>query len=60
VYLNVLLTSISSIGTSHFTFNKMAHHHTATETPAAASMKSYQVNGQDEKAVLSTPHAHLI
>jgi hypothetical protein len=45
---------------SHFVFNNMAHHHTTTETSEAASMKPYQVNGQDEEVVLGIPKAHLI
>jgi hypothetical protein len=34
----------------------MAHRHATTQT----SMKPYQVNGQDEEAVLSISHANLI
>jgi hypothetical protein len=50
MYLNMFRASIlpaihSSVGMSHFTFNKMAHHHTITETSEATSMKRYQVNG---------------
>jgi hypothetical protein len=39
------LPFISSVGMSHFTFNKMAQHHNTTETSEATSMKPYQVNG---------------
>jgi hypothetical protein len=65
MYLNMFRASISpaihsSVGMSHFTFNKMAHHHTTTETSEAASMKPYLVNGQNEEVILTIPHAHLI
>jgi hypothetical protein len=42
-------------GISHFTFNKMEHHHTTTEMSEASSIKLYQVNGQDETVVMSIP-----
>jgi hypothetical protein len=31
----------SSMGMSHFTFNKMVHHHTTTKTSEVTSMKPY-------------------
>jgi hypothetical protein len=39
------LPYISCMGTSHSTFNKMAHNHTATGTLEAASMEAYHVSG---------------
>jgi hypothetical protein len=68
MYLNMLRTSILPAihhlyGMSHFTFNKMGHRSTTTKTSEATLMKPYQVNGLDEKVVLSVlsiPHAHLI
>jgi hypothetical protein len=46
-------TRLPQRSSSHFTCNKMARHHTTTEISEGASMKSYQVNGQDEEVVLS-------
>jgi hypothetical protein len=47
------------MGMGHFTFNKMAHHHSTTETSEVTSMETYQVNREDEEKVLSNSHAHL-
>jgi hypothetical protein len=44
-------------GNEHFTFNKMADHHTTT--PQRRQKLPYQVNGHDGGVVLSVPHAHL-
>jgi hypothetical protein len=52
--------TMRAVGMSHFDFNKMAHHHTTSETSEITLMKIYQISRKDEQLVLSIRHAHLI
>jgi hypothetical protein len=46
-------------GNEHFTFNRIVHHHTITETSEGTLMEPNQVNGQDRRTSVEYSHVNL-